>query len=87
MPLATDVEVRGTDGVWRVLNVTLALRNKGKKPVRCVACKGYIKLHDAAKDGSMAAYVEHARRWEGCPGVKPIMEGQSGHTRTEFLTS
>lgn len=67
MPLATDVEVRGTDGVWRVLNVTLALRNKGKKPMRCIACKGYIKLHDAAKDGSMAAHVEHARRWEGCP--------------------
>ncbi len=67
MPLATDVEIRGTDGVWRVLDVVLALPNKGKKPMRCVECRGHVKLHDAAKDGSMAAHVEHARRWEGCP--------------------
>ena len=67
MPLAVDVEIHGTDGMWRVLSVALALPNKGKKRMRCVVCKGHVKLHDAARDGSMAAHVEHARRWEGCP--------------------
>ena len=65
--LATNVAIRGTDGVWRVLDVVLAIPNKGKKLMRCVACGGHIKLHDAAKDGSMTAHVEHAKRWEGCP--------------------
>lgn len=67
MVLATDVEIFGSDEKWRVLDVTLALRNKGAKRMRCVDCKGTIKLHDAAKDGSQAAHVEHAKRWEGCP--------------------
>ncbi len=67
MPLATDVSIRGTDGIWRVLDVVLAIRIKEKKPMRCVQCGGHVKLHDAAQDRSQAAHVEDARRWEGCP--------------------
>lgn len=44
----------------------LALPNKGKRRMRCVECGGHIKLHDAVKNGSQAAHVEHATRWEGC---------------------
>ncbi|MCQ8242067.1 hypothetical protein [Rhizosaccharibacter radicis] len=79
MPLATDLEIRGTDGVWRTISVVLALPNKNRKPMRCIVCKGHIKLHDAARDGSQQAHVEHAQRWPGCPrsdaydgnGVRP----------------
>lgn len=67
MALATDVEIYGDDGVWRILSVVLAFRNKGKKRMRCVACKGHITLQDAAKDGSKDAYAKHVARWEGCP--------------------
>ena len=67
MPLAVDVKILGGDGDWRIFPVGLAFANKGKKRMRCVDCRGHIKLHDAAKDGSMAAHVEHATRWAGCP--------------------
>jgi hypothetical protein len=67
MPISTDVHMLGLDGVWRVMDVAHALRNKGKMRMRCVDCKGHIRLHDASKDGKMAAHVEHLARWDGCP--------------------
>lgn len=78
MPLATDVEICGTDGVWRILNVVLAMPNRGKKRMRCVECGGHVRLHDTARGGSQAAHVEHITQWKGCPR-SAVFEG--GTTR------
>lgn len=67
MPLSTDVEVYGTDGVWRTLSVNLVIRNNNKKKMRCIECKGHVKIHDVSKDGKQAAHGEHRTRWLGCP--------------------
>ncbi len=65
MPRATDLEIEGTDGQWRPLHIDLALSSR-KKRMRCLECKGPVRLHSASENG-MAAHVEHAKRWEGCP--------------------
>jgi hypothetical protein len=65
--LATELEMRGTDGVWRVMNIQHALRNRGRMKMRCVLCKGQVSPHDVSLDGSNPAHVEHRISWEGCP--------------------
>jgi hypothetical protein len=67
MPKSTNVHMLGLDGVWRVMDVSHALRNKCKKRMRCVDCKGHVRLQDVSKDGTMGAHVEHQSGWEGCP--------------------
>jgi hypothetical protein len=64
---ATEVEMRGRDGVWRTTGVVHALRNRGKMQMRCGLCKGHVVPMDASKDGRYAAHVEHRMRWQGCP--------------------
>ncbi len=66
MPLATDLEILETDGIWHPIHVVRALPSRGQKRMRCLACKGPIRLHDASASG-MSAHVEHQKRWEGCP--------------------
>ena len=68
--LATEIEVRGTDGVWRTLNVMDALRalqNRKGVLMRCCLCKGQAVPMDTSKDGKVQAHVEHRTRWAGCP--------------------
>ncbi len=78
MPLATDIEIKGTDGEWRRLSVALALGNR-RQMIRCVDCKGPVRLHGTSADGKQEAHAEHQSRWHGCPrsvgydgqGLKP----------------
>jgi hypothetical protein len=80
MALATDVEVCGTDGIWRILAVTLAIPLKRKARMRCVECKGHVTLMDISKDGTNAAHVEHKDRWRGWPrSVEYDGAGLRGH--------
>ena len=65
--LATKLEMCGLDGVWRIMGVQHALRNRGKMAMRCGLCRGQVVPMDISKDGKFAAHVEHRMRWEGCP--------------------
>lgn len=69
--LANDLELRGTDGVWRTMNVLIARHASAKRgkgtPMRCCLCKGHVISMDMSKDGKHPAHVEHRKRWEGCP--------------------
>lgn len=71
MVLATDIDVKGTDGVWRPMTVLTALSMKPDdrkaRSFRCRECKGHVRLHGPSKSGTMQAHAEHATRWAGCP--------------------
>lgn len=71
MVLSKDIEIQGTDGVWRKMDVSLALSMKPddlkKRKIRCLECHGHVRLHGPAKSGNMSAHAEHQTRWVGCP--------------------
>lgn len=75
MALATDVEICGTDGVWRKLSVEHALSSSNRTRIRCVECRGRVRLHRASDDGTQAAHAEHIKRWDGCPRSDAYDEG------------
>ncbi|BCK74528.1 hypothetical protein AA0242T_0824 [Acetobacter aceti NRIC 0242] len=64
MVLATDIDVKGTDGVWRPMTVLTALSMKPDdrkaRSFRCRECKGHVRLHGPSKSGTMQAHAEHA---------------------------
>lgn len=71
MVLATDVDVKGTDDVWRPMTVLTALSmrpdDRKIRSFRCRECKGHVTLHRQSKDGEKEAHTQHVTRWTGCP--------------------
>ena len=53
-------------GKWisRTLSEALALHRD--RVLRCNECRGRVRAHNPASDGSMKAHFEHFQRHEGC---------------------
>jgi hypothetical protein len=64
MPKSFTCEVPKTTTSWHEISVEKAL-SLGVR-MRCPECKGAVRPHNAAQDGSMEAHFEHLERHDGC---------------------
>ena len=53
------------NGEWQIVTAEHA-RNYSRRIIRCLECKGVVRIHRAGPNNKPRAHAEHSNKFEGC---------------------